>query len=170
MPRRWNRGCTSVRTLLTSSLTSLNRGQLSLSRIIRLCESSSFSRTYSQRTDRSSMAQSDAAFLKNKVGLLAYFSEEQLHDLANASQIVAASPGDVIVHAGDELHFLGVVLEGKVAASVPADDGQQHSLGELLAGDTFVEMAVMTGDPAVADFVAMERSRVMLVPLTLFQA
>ncbi|MFL6585074.1 MAG: acetate/propionate family kinase [Chthoniobacterales bacterium] len=116
------------------------------------------------------MAQSDAAFLKNKVGLLAYFSEEQLHDLANASQIVAASPGDVIVHAGDELHFLGVVLEGKVAASVPADDGQQHSLGELLAGDTFGEMAVMTGDPAVADFVAMERSRVMLVPLTLFQA
>ena len=59
-------------------------------------------------------------FLKNKVALLADFSEEQLRSLTNGSQIVAANPGDIIAHAGDELHFLGVVLEGKIAASVPS--------------------------------------------------
>ena len=58
------------------------------------------------------MAQSDATFLKNKVALLADFSEEQLRNLADRSQIVAPGPGEIIVHAGEELHFLGVVLEG----------------------------------------------------------
>ena len=43
-------------------------------------------------------------------------------------------------------------------------------LGELGPGDTFGEMALISGDPAVADFVAAERSSVMLVPLTLFQS
>ena len=38
-------------------------------------------------------------FLRNKVALLADFSEEQLRSLTNGSQIVAANPGDIIAHA-----------------------------------------------------------------------
>jgi acetate kinase len=116
------------------------------------------------------MAQSDAVFLKNKVALLSDFTEEQLGGLTQRSQVISPGPGEVIVHAGDELHFLGIVLEGKIVASVPSADGEQQSLGELKPGDTFGEMALMTGDPAVADFVAVEHSRVMLVPLTLFRS
>ena len=65
------------------------------------------------------MAQSDAAFLKNKVALLADFSEEQLRALASRSEIVTPGPGEVILHAGDEVHFLAIILgsSGATAAA-----------------------------------------------------
>jgi acetate kinase len=110
------------------------------------------------------------AFLKDKVALLSYFTDEQLQSLAAGSKLIAPAAGETIIHAGDELHFLGVVLDGKIRAELPSGDGESHSLGELGAGGTFGEMALMNGDPAVADFVAAEASRVMLVPLTLFQS
>ena len=43
-------------------------------------------------------------------------------------------------------------------------------LGELAAGETFGEMALMSGEPMLVDLFARTRSRVMLVPLTLFQS
>ena len=93
----------------------------------------------------------DAGFLKNRVALLSNLSEERLRALADGSQIVSLPPGEVVIHAGDEMHFLGVVLEGKIAAAVPAGNGAPHSLGELGPGETFGEMALLSGDPALAD-------------------
>ncbi len=116
------------------------------------------------------MESADPAFLKEKVALLSHFPAEQLQRLAEGSKIITPGAGETFVHAGDELHFLGVILEGKIRAVAHSDNGEANSLGELGAGDTFGEMALMTGDPAVADFVAVEPSRVMLVPLTLFQS
>jgi acetate kinase len=115
-------------------------------------------------------ASSEVSFLKKSVPLLADFAHNQLEELARGSSVAVFESGEVVVHVGDELHFLGVVLEGKIAASVPTADGAQHSLGDLGPGETFGEMALLTGDPALADFRAAERSRVMLVPLTLFQS
>ena len=110
----------------------------------------------------------DLASLKSNVALLADFDEAHLKQLVEGSRIVALSPGEVLLHAGEETHSLGVVLEGEIAASAGIDGQAQH-LGQLGPGETFGEMALISGDPAVADFVATEPSRVMLVPLTLFQ-
>ena len=110
----------------------------------------------------------DVAFLKANVPLLADFSEAQLRELIEGSRTVVFSPGEVLVHAGDEVHSLGVILEGKIAAYA-GGDAQRQRLGQLGRGETFGEMALLSGDPGVADFVADETSRVMLVPLTLFQ-
>jgi acetate kinase len=119
--------------------------------------------TASARTD-------DIAFLKARVALLADFNDERLRELAAGSRIETYDAGDIIVYAGDELHFLAIILDGKIAASVPNADGTNQLLGELDPGETFGEMALMSGDPGVADFAAADRSRVMLVPLTLFQS
>ena len=108
----------------------------------------------------------DLAFLKSNVPLFADFSDAQRAELANGSRIEVLNGGDTIVRAGDQTHTLGVILEGRIAAS--AGEGQR--LGELGAGETFGEMALMTGDPAVADLIAEERSRVMLVPLTVLRS
>jgi acetate kinase len=116
------------------------------------------------------MSRPEIPFLKSKVALLSHFTETDLEQIAAGSPIDSLEPGEILVHAGDELHFLGVVLAGKIVAEVPADVGDRQSLGELKPGDTFGEMALMTGDTSVADFVALERSRVMRVPLTLFQS
>src|SRR6185369_10033049 len=40
----------------------------------------------------------------------------------------------------------------------------------LKAGDTFNELALMTGDAVVADFIVETRSEVLLIPVTLFQS
>jgi acetate kinase len=111
----------------------------------------------------------DRAFLKTKVPLLADFSDAHLEEIANGSRVEFFDTGDVIVLAGEEMCFLGVILAGKIAASVPTSNGGGQSLGELGPGETFGDMALMTGDPAVADLVASAHSRIMLIPLTLFQ-
>jgi len=112
----------------------------------------------------------DLAFLKAKVALLADFSDAHLEEIANGSRVEFFETGDVLVSAGEEMLFLGVVLAGKVAASVQSVDGNRHLLGELLPGETFGDMSLVTGDPSVADFIASDHSRVMLIPSTLFQS
>lgn len=116
------------------------------------------------------MNPADLAFLKSQVSLLADFSDARREEIARGSRIVVLEGGEAVLRAGDEVHFLGVVLEGTIRAEVPLADGGSQPLGELAPGETFGEMALMSGDPAVADFVAAGRSRVMLVPLTLFQS
>ena len=116
------------------------------------------------------MNTTDPAFLKTSVALLAGFSDAQRAEIAEGSRFETYEPGAIIVHAGDEVHFLGIVLEGGIEASVPGADGARQVLGVLGAGETFCEMALLSGEPAVVDFIAAVRSRVMLVPLTLFQS
>ncbi len=116
------------------------------------------------------MSPTDLAFINSSVPLLSHFTAAQRLELAKGSRIRDFEPGEVIVYAGDEVHFLGVILEGCVGASALAADGARVSLGQLAAGHTFGEMALMSGDPALADLKAETRSRIMLVPLTLFQS
>lgn len=115
------------------------------------------------------MNANDLAFLKSKVPLLAEFSDVQVEELANGSKVEVYEEGEVVVNAGEEFHFLGVILEGLVVASVIESNGQRLRLGQLGPGETFGEMALMSGDPTLADLRADTHSRVMLVPLTLFQ-
>jgi acetate kinase len=112
----------------------------------------------------------DLSFLRNKVTLLASFSDTQREELANGSRVETFETGQTIVHSGEEVHFLGVVLEGKIAASAQTANGEPQLLGHIGPGETFCEMGLMTGDPAMADLVAETRCRVMLVPITLFQS
>lgn len=115
------------------------------------------------------MHPTDLTFLKSGVALLADFTDAELAVIAEGSRVEIFEPGAVMVNAGDEVHFLGVVLEGKITASAPTAAGGQM-LGQFVAGDTFGEMALMSGDRALADLTAETRCRVMLVPLTLFQS
>lgn len=116
------------------------------------------------------MSPEDLTILNTKVALLTEFTDAQHATIANGSSIRSFESGESIVNEGDEIHSLYIVLEGKIEATVPKPDTSgRQTLGELRSGDTFGEMALMSGDPAVADFVAVERSRVMLVPMSLFQ-
>lgn len=98
------------------------------------------------------------------------FSEARFDRLLNGSRIASFEPNEVIAHCGAEATHFGVVLEGTVAASTLADGGQQQDLGKLGPGGTFGEMALMTGDPLLADFIAETPCRVMLIPVSLFQS
>src|SRR3954447_15868351 len=105
-------------------------------------------------------------FLKKQVGMFAEFSGEHIQKLVAGSRVDSFERNQAVMHRGQQATHLGVILSGTVAAS--GGNGQQ--LGELKAGDTFGELALMSGDPLLADFVSQSPSEVLLVPVSLFQS
>ncbi|MEK7950478.1 acetate/propionate family kinase [Luteolibacter soli] len=109
-------------------------------------------------------------FLRSRVPLFEGFEEARLNEIAVGSRIESFAPGEAVTYAGEVVHSLGVVLEGELSASVTGDDGSPRALGHLGAGETFGEMALMSGEAALADLTATTSVKVMEVPLGLFQS
>jgi acetate kinase len=110
------------------------------------------------------------SFLKEKVGPFRDFSAERLQALVDGSCVRSFEANEAIMHLGAEATHFGVVLSGAVNVSALGDGGARQSLGRLQTGDTFNEMALMTGDTVLADFVAEARCEVLLIPVSLFQS
>ncbi|MCX6876488.1 MAG: acetate/propionate family kinase [Verrucomicrobia bacterium] len=111
-----------------------------------------------------------ASFLKEQVRPFHDFSAERLLTLAEGSRVRCFEANEAIMHFGAEASHYGVVLSGAVHASAIGDGGARQALGALEAGGTFNEMALMTGDTVLADFIAGSRCEVLLVPVSLFQS
>jgi acetate kinase len=109
-------------------------------------------------------------FLKEKVPAFADLTAEQLEALVTGSRVASFEANQAVLHQGAEAAHFGVVLSGKVVVTLPGDGGTRQVLGQLAAGNTFNEMALMTGDAVLADFTAVELSEVLLIPVSLFQS
>ena len=109
-------------------------------------------------------------FLKQRVGVFKSFPVEQLERLVAGSRVASFEADEAIVHQGAEATHFGVVLSGIVSASLPSEGGQRELLGELKAGETFGEAALMTDSPQVADLIAASRCEILLIPVSLFQS
>jgi acetate kinase len=109
-------------------------------------------------------------FLRKNVPLFAGFTDDRLAELVAGSRVASFEANEALAHHGaDATHFY-VILSGTVSASVLGDGGARQDLGELPAGGTFGEMALMTGDKMLADFIATSRCEVLFVPVSLFQS
>ena len=62
------------------------------------------------------------------------------------------------------------MLSGAVSASMIGEGGTRQVLGRLEAGGTFGELALMTGDKLLADFIAESPCEVLRIPVSLFQS
>lgn len=111
-----------------------------------------------------------AEFLKQKVSLFKDFSAARLQQLVDGSRVVSCEANEAIAHCGEEVTHFSVVLSGTVAASVTGDGGTSEVLGRLETGGTFGELALMTGDKLLADFIAETRTEVLRIPVSLFQS
>lgn len=111
-----------------------------------------------------------ASLLKEKVGPFRDFSAEHLLALVEGSRVGSYEANEAVMHLGAEATHFGVVLSGTVKASAPGNGGERQEFGRLEAGDTFNEMALMTGDTVLADFITESRSEVLLIPVSLFQS
>ena len=109
-------------------------------------------------------------FLRTKVSLFQHLPSDRLTDLVQGARLVSYEPHEAAVEFGEEASFLGVLVEGELSASVIADGGQRQVLGHLQAGDTFGEMALMSGDKTMADLIAETRCQVLRIPVALFQS
>jgi acetate kinase len=110
------------------------------------------------------------AFLKEKVGLCKHLTDTDLERLVNESRVISCEPNEAIVEFGEDASFLGVLLEGDLAVSVPGDGGDHYIISHFKAGDAFSEMALMSGDKTTADFIAQTRCRVLRIPVAVFQS
>jgi len=110
-----------------------------------------------------------AAFLAEKVGPFRGISGDRLNSLVEGSRLASYEANETILHQGDSATHFGVVLSGTIQVSVLSDSAVRQPLGRLNAGDTFNEMALMTGDAVLADFIANSRCEVLLIPVSLFQ-
>ncbi len=110
-----------------------------------------------------------AGFIEERVGLFKDFPSERIKELVDRSLVRSFEANEAIAHQGAEATHFGVVLSGTIAASA-VTNGTRQPLGELKAGDTFAEAALMTGNPLLADFIAESRCEVLLIPVSLFQS
>lgn len=109
-------------------------------------------------------------FLKQRVGLCERFSDDRLDRLVKESRVVSYEPNEAIVKFGEDAGFLGVLLEGDLVVSVPGDGGRGQIIGRFKAGDTFGEMALMSGEKTMADIIAETRCQVLQIPVAVFQS
>ena len=109
-------------------------------------------------------------FLQQQVAVFQNFTAGSLKQLVDGSRVVSLEAQEVIAHQGAAATHFGVVVSGTVSASVGGAGSPRQLLGELKAGDTFGEMALLTGDAMAADFLAESRCEVLLIPVSLFQS
>src|SRR4051812_39325542 len=109
-------------------------------------------------------------FLKRHALMFQPFSEERLQQIVDGSRAVSFETNQVIAHHGEQATHFGVVLSGTLAAYLPGNGHVGRPVGELKAGETFGEAALMTGNPMLADVVAATPCEVLLVPVWLFQS
>jgi acetate kinase len=110
-----------------------------------------------------------AGFIKERIGLFKDLSADRIKELVDGSLSRSFEANEAIAHQGAEATHFGVVLSGTVAASAETN-GTRQALGQLKAGDTFAEAALMTGNPLLADFIAESHCEVLLIPVSLFQS
>jgi acetate kinase len=108
-------------------------------------------------------------FLKERVVIFKDFSADRIQQLLDGARTRSFETNEAIAYQGAAANHLGVVLSGSVTASVQSN-GTRQTLGQLKAGETFGEGALMTGHPLLADFIAESPSEVLLIPVSLFQS
>lgn len=106
-------------------------------------------------------------FLSTSVKLLRHLSDDRLAEIILGSRILSYETGEAVVRIGEDASFLGVLLEGILSVSVMAEDGSHKEIRKFKTGDTFGEMALMSGDKTVADIIADETCKVLRIPVTL---
>ena len=108
-------------------------------------------------------------FLIKQVGLFKLLSDKQVKKIVSGSRVQSYDYNEALVRFGEDATFYGVLLEGTLSASVVGEGGLRKEIRELKAGDTFGEMALMSGDKNMVDLIAQKQSLVFRIPVTLFQ-
>jgi len=111
-----------------------------------------------------------ADFLKKRVSLFEQLSENKLAEILQGSRILSYESNEVVVRFGEDADFLGVLLKGRLSASVMSDQGLRTTIGHVEEADTFGEMALMSGNKTIADLIAETNCQVLRIPIGLFQS
>jgi len=107
----------------------------------------------------------DLRSLLRSFALFRHVSEPMLDEIIEQSEIAEFAPDEVIIPFGPPVTFLGVVLSGKAEARARV---YTEAMEVREKGDYFGEVSLMTGEPAAFTIVAVEPTRVLMIPDDLF--
>jgi DHA3 family macrolide efflux protein-like MFS transporter len=80
------------------------------------------------------------------------------------ARVSVAEPGTTVVRQGDPGNSAYFVLDGRLVAGTPTDDGTYRALSSMTAGDFFGEIAALTGSARTANVVVDEAATLLEVP------
>ncbi|MBC7908393.1 MAG: mechanosensitive ion channel family protein [Rhodospirillaceae bacterium] len=86
--------------------------------------------------------------------------DDDLEQLAQAAQQRDFAVGEHVIHQGDEGASLFLLNEGLLAVTVHTPDGGNTEVGQIIAGNAFGEMSLLTGAPRGATVTAVVESLV----------
>jgi acetate kinase len=92
-------------------------------------------------------------------------SEEMLQEIIEKSEVAGFAPEEVVIPFGPPVTFLGIVLSGRAEARARV---YTEAMEVREPGDYFGEVSLMTGEPAAFTIVAVEPTRVLMIPDDLF--
>lgn len=95
--------------------------------------------------------------------LFSNLTEEELLQLAQIARERRFDRNQVIFYEGDLGGSLYIIAKGTVKIVMMADDGREHILGLLHAGDFFGEISLIDGQPRSATAIAQDKVSIVMV-------
>jgi acetate kinase len=106
--------------------------------------------------------------LLQELPLFKSFPLADLKSLIEKSQLAVYGPQEVIISFGQPGRFLGIILDGAAEAVITNEMGERQRIGGLSQGDFLGEISLVTGNPTVADVIALEQCELLLIPQAVF--
>ncbi len=100
--------------------------------------------------------------------LFARVSPKTLQMLVQSSRLLSVSEGCAIFLRFDPAEAAYVVSQGKVQISLASVDGRQIVINEMVPGDCFGELGLITGEAHSADAIAGPASELVAIPRDVF--
>lgn len=95
---------------------------------------------------------------------------DRLAEVARSVRNVVVGPRQLIFNEGDQADALYIISSGKVRVFVKHDTGMERVLSILGPGDSFGEVALITGETRTASVESIERTELMALPKPQFDA
>jgi CRP-like cAMP-binding protein len=94
---------------------------------------------------------------------------EEVSALANFTEHMAVGHGEVIFEEGSTDDALYIALSGRFVVRAKLPDGGAFTLGEIVAGEIFGEIAFLDGMPRTATVVADDGCELLRLPRWCFE-
>jgi len=100
---------------------------------------------------------------QNLTGLMQHFpgiDQREIAEELKECQTINYEPGDYLCRDGEYDHTCGVILDGRAEVRLP----NSNKIIELAKGELFGEIAVLSGNPRIADIIATEFTSALIIP------
>jgi predicted acylesterase/phospholipase RssA/CRP-like cAMP-binding protein len=101
--------------------------------------------------------------------LFASLDDLELQALTEASPLIRATAGDLVISKGEEAKAAFIILEGRLAALVTRVWGEDRILNEIGTGGLVGEIELLNGDRSMIDIRAMEDSLLLVLSREIFE-